>query len=144
MGVYSFSTVTGSIVGPGGSFSFGYGSDNDEGGITVAFLEDKNTMTVGADGGGMHSLHAGRAGTITVRLLKTSAANKLFTDLYRYQTSSPANHGQNTISVRDTARGDVVTGQGCAFKKMSDNAWAKVGNTLEWSFDCIAIDEKLG
>ncbi|MDQ0507410.1 phage protein [Xanthobacter agilis] len=144
MSVYSFSSATGSIDGPGGSFSFGYGSDNDEGGITVTFIEDKNTMTIGADGGGMHSLHAGRAGTITVRLLKTSAVNKLFTDLYRYQTSSPANHGQNTISIRDTVRGDVVTAQGGAFKKMPDNAWAKNGNTLEWSFDCITIDQKLG
>lgn len=144
MATYSFATVTGSIVGPGGSLSFGYGSDNDEGGISTAFLEDKNTMTIGADGGGMHSLHAGRAGTITVRLLKTSAANKLLTDLYRYQTSSPTYHGQNTISVRDTARGDVVTGQKCAFRKMPDNAWAKVGNTMEWVFDCITLDEKLG
>lgn len=144
MATYSFSTVTGSIVGEGGSFSFGYGSDNDEGGISVTFLEDKNTMTIGADGGGMHSLHAGRAGTITVRLLKTSATNALFADLYKYQTSSPAYHGTNTISIRDTNRGDVVVAQNCAFKKMPDNAWAKVGNTLEWSFDCIAITETLG
>lgn len=33
-------------------------------------------MTVGADGEVMHSLHAGKSGTITVTLLKTSPVNK--------------------------------------------------------------------
>lgn len=144
MATYSFQNVTASIVGPGGAFSLGNGSGNSEEGITVAFTEDKNTMTVGADGSGMHSMHAGRSGAITVRLLKTSPVNKQLTDLYRFQTATPTNHGQNTISVRDPARGDVVVALECAFRKMPDNAWAKVGNILEWVFDCIAIDEKLG
>jgi hypothetical protein len=38
--------------------------------------EAKNTMTVGADGEVMHSLHAGKSGTITVTLLKTSRSTK--------------------------------------------------------------------
>lgn len=33
-------------------------------------------MTVGADGEVMHSLHAGKSGTITVTLLKTSRSTK--------------------------------------------------------------------
>ncbi|MFG1260029.1 phage protein [Xanthobacter flavus] len=144
MGTYSFQNVSASINGPGGVFSIGYGSDTADEGISVAFVEDKSTMTIGSDGGGMHSLHAGKAGTITVRLLKTSPVNKQLTDLYRFQTSSPANHGQNLIRVVDTVRGDVVIAQQCAFRKMSDNNWAKVGNVLEWVFDCISIDEKLG
>lgn len=144
MGVYSFMNVTASISGPGGSFALGYGSNNAEEGISVAMTEDKNTMTVGADGSVMHSLHAGRSGSITVRLLKTSPVNKLLNEMYRFQTSSSATHGQNTISVRDPVRGDVVVAQQGAFKKQPDNSFAKVGNILEWSFDCGFIDEKLG
>ncbi|ABS68868.1 putative bacteriophage protein [Xanthobacter versatilis] len=136
--------VTASIVGTGGSFSLGYGSDNAEEGISVSMLEDKNTMMVGADGGVMHSLHAGRAGSITVRLLKTSPVNKQLMDLYRFQTSTPANHGANTLTVRDTMRGDVVVAQKVAFRKIPDNSYAKAGNILEWVFDCGIIDEKLG
>lgn len=144
MATYSFMNVAASITGPGGSFSLGYGSNNAEEGISTAMTEDKNTMTVGADGGVMHSLHAGRSGSITVRLLKTSPVNKQLMDLYRLQTSTPANHGQNTITVRDTRRGDVLVAQLVAFKKIPDNSWAKVGNILEWVFDAGIIDEKLG
>ncbi len=36
----------------------------------------KNTMTIGADGEVMHSLHADKSGTVTVNLLKTSPTNK--------------------------------------------------------------------
>jgi hypothetical protein len=45
--------------------------------------EAKNTMTVGADGEVMHSLHAGKSGTITVTLLKTSPVNKKLSDVQR-------------------------------------------------------------
>lgn len=144
MTTYSFQNVTMSLVGPGVSLSLGHGADNAEGGITVALVEDKNTMTVGADGGVMHSMHAGKAGTITVRLMKTSQQNARLTNAYRYQTANPSNHGRNTITVRDARRGDVIVAQRCAFKKLPDNTFDKVGNTLEWVFDCGIIDEKLG
>lgn len=144
MATYSFQNVTASISGTGGTFSLGYGSDNAEEGISVSMIEDKNTMMVGADGGVMHSMHAGRAGTITVRLLKTSASNKQLSDLYRFQTSSPANHGNNTLTIRDTVRGDTIVAQKVAFRKMPDNAFAKTGNVMEWAFDCGVIDTILG
>ena len=144
MVTYSFMNVAASIVGPGGSFSLGYGSTNAEEGISIEPIGDKNTMTIGADGGGMHSLHADRSGTVTVRLLKTSPVNKQLMDLYRLQTTNPANHGRNTITVRDVRRGDVAVAQECAFKKLPGNQWATVGNTIEWMFDAVHIDEKLG
>ncbi|MBU9403923.1 DUF3277 family protein, partial [Burkholderia multivorans] len=62
MATYSFQDVTATIVGPGGAFSLGYGSANAEEGITIAQAGDKNTMTVGADGEVMHSLHADKSG----------------------------------------------------------------------------------
>jgi hypothetical protein len=60
----------------------GYGSANAEEGITVTMTEAKNTMTIGADGEVMHSLHAGKSGTITVTLLKTSPVNKKLSLMY--------------------------------------------------------------
>jgi hypothetical protein len=144
MATYSFMNVTASIVGPGGSFSLGYGSNNAEEGISIDPAGDKNTMTIGADGGGMHSLHADRSGTVTIRLLKTSPVNQQLMALYKSQTTNPANHGQNTITVRDIRRGDVAVCQECAFKRLPANQWSKVGNTIEWTFDVVTIDETLG
>lgn len=76
MSTYSFMDVTATLTGPTGSIDLGYGSASSEEGIVVAMGGPKNTMTIGADGEVMHSLHADKSGTITVNLLKTSPTNK--------------------------------------------------------------------
>lgn len=144
MTTYSFMSVAATIDGPGGSIPLGYGAEAAEEGITISMIEDKNTMMIGADGGGMHSLHAGRAATITVRLLKTSPVNAQLMNMYNYQSSGPAYHGRNTISIADVARGDTITAQGCAFRKAPDLTYAKNGNTHEWVFDAIRVGQTLG
>lgn len=144
MSTYSFLDVTAAISGPGGNFQLGSSSGAAEEGISVAMAEDKNTMTLGADGSGMHSLHAAKSGTVTVRLLKTSQVNGQLAEMYGFQTKSSANHGQNTITIRDVARGDTITCQQCAFKKFPDLTFAKDGGTVEWTFDAIVIDQQLG
>lgn len=145
MTTYSFLNVQASIVGPGGAFSIGSDAGAAEEGISTSFVEDKNTMTTGAGGDVMHSLHAGKAGQITVRLLKTSPVNQKLSALYNLQTNGGGSlHGLNLITVRDTARGDVVIGREAAFKKHPDLSFAKVGNTVEWVFDVGKLDEMLG
>lgn len=144
-GSYSFLDVQAAIVGPGGSFTIGGpNAANSEEGITITRAEDKNTMTVGADGSGMHSLHAGRHGSVSVRLLKTSPVNQQLMAMYLFQTSSSANHGRNTLSVRNVVSGDTTSARGAAFRRVPDLAYAKDGNTHEWVFDAITIDTILG
>lgn len=143
MSAYSFLDVQAAIRGPGGSFSLS-GVGNAEEGISVAMGDDKSDLTVGADGQGMHSLHAGKSGTVTVRLLKTSPANEQLAALYNFQTSSSSLHGQNTVTVRDTARGDFIVAEQVAFKKMPDLNYAKSGGTNEWVFEAVFIDTTLG
>ena len=144
MATYSFLSVQATISGPGGLLSLANGAAAAEEGITFALDEDKNTKTMGADGAGMHSLHAGRPGTVTVRLLKTSPVNAALMQMYNLQQSTPATWGGNTLTVRDTYRGDVAVARECAFKKAPDLTWAKDGNVNEWVFDAIYIDETLG
>ncbi|MDG0618995.1 DUF3277 family protein [Klebsiella pneumoniae] len=143
-GTYSFIDVSASLTGPTGSIDLGCGSANSEEGITVAMTETKNTMTVGADGEVMHSLHAGKSGTITVTLLKTSPVNKKLSLMYNAQSQSSATWGNNVIVVRNKASGDITTARSCAFQKHPDHANAKVGNTVSWVFDCGKIDQLLG
>ena len=141
---YSFIDVSASLTGPTGSIDLGYGSANSEEGITVVMAEAKNTMTVGADGEVMHSLHAGKSGTITVTLLKTSPFNKKLSLMYNAQSQSSATWGNNVIVVRNKVSGDISTARSCAFQKQPDHANAKVGNTVSWVFDCGKIDQLLG
>ena len=141
---YSFIDVSASLTGPTGSIDLGYGSANSEEGITVTMTEAKNTKTVGADGEEMHSLHAGKSGTITVTLLKTSPVNKKLSLMYNAQSQSSATWGNNVIVVRNKASGDITTARSCAFQKQPDHANAKVGNTVSWVFDCGKIDQLLG
>lgn len=144
MSTYSFLDVHAAITGPGGAFPLGSGVGAAEEGITIARSEDKNTMTTGADGEVMHSLHAGKSGQVTIRLLKTSPVNALLMGMYEFQTTSSTRHGQNTITVGDVARGDFITAREVAFKKAPDLTWAKTANTVEWTFDAGKIDGLLG
>jgi plastocyanin len=144
MSTYSFIDVSASLVGPTGVIDLGYGSATSDEGISISMAEAKNTMTSGADGEVMHSLHAGKSGTLTVTLLKTSPTNKKLSLAYNAQSQSSALWGNNVITVRNSASGDTTVARSVAFQKQPDHANAKVGNTVAWVFDCGKIDQLLG
>lgn len=144
MSVYSFLDVTATIVGVGGSINLAAGAAAAEEGITIEAMEDKNVMTIGADGQGMHSLIANEASMITVRLLKTSPVNSQLQLMYNLQTNSSLTHGQNVITVRDVNRGDIITMLQVAFKKRPTITYAKEGGTIEWVFDGVKTVSILG
>jgi hypothetical protein len=141
---YSFLDVNAGIVGPGGAFSLGNGAGVSDEGITITASEDIGTMTIGADGTGMHSLHADKSGKLAVRLLKTSPTNQLLSALYAFQTAGGASYGQNTIVIVDKSRGDVITASQVGMSKAPDLAYAKEGGTVEWMFNAIKIERTLG
>lgn len=141
---YSFLDVNATLVGVTGIIDLGSGAGVAEEGITVEMTGDKNTMTIGADGSGMHNLAGDKSGTITVRLLKTSPTNAKLSAAYNAQTLSSTLHGQNVITITNPASGDTVVGRGAAFKRQPTLGYAKEGAVQEWSFDCIKIDETLG
>lgn len=144
MSTYSFIDVSASLTGPTGVIDLGYGSANSDEGITVTMTEAKNTMTTGADGEVMHSLHAGKSGTITVNLLKTSPQNKKLSLMYKAQSLSSSLWGNNVIVMRNKASGDIVTARAVAFQRQPDWNNPKVAGTVAWVFDCGKIDEVLG
>ncbi|MCK1783442.1 DUF3277 family protein [Pseudomonas sp. TNT11] len=144
MATYSFLDVNATLVGAGAVIDLGAGSANAEEGITISRVDDKNTMTIGADGEGMHSLHAGKAGTVTLRYLQTSPKNAQLMALYDAQSLSSSLWGQNVISVTNSASGDATGCRSCAFKKVPDMTYKKDGGTYEWIFDAIKIDTILG
>lgn len=144
MATYSFLDVTASLTGPTGVIDLGQGSANSEEGITQTMGGNKNTMTIGADGEVMHSLHADKSGTITVTLLKTSPVNKKLSLAYNAQSQSSATWGNNVIVIRNTASGDISTARSCAFQKQPDFNNAKEGGTVAWVFDCGKIDQLFG
>jgi hypothetical protein len=144
MTTYSFMDVVCSLDGPTGELDLGYGSANAEEGISINRAGDKNTMTVGADGEGMHSLHADKSGQIILRYLKTSPVNAKLMAMYDAQSLSASVWGKNVIITRHTSSGDIHTGRMCAFKKVPDMKYAKDGDILEWVFDVIKLDSVLG
>jgi hypothetical protein len=145
-GNYSFMDVTATITGPGanGVTIAGPQVASAEEGVTIALGEETNTQTIGADGAVMNSLHASRAGTITIRLLKTSPTNKVLQKLYNDQRKQSSLWGRNIITIRDVARNDTYTAYGCAFVRFPSNSYAKVGNTIEWEIHASVVDADLG
>ena len=144
MATYSFQDVVATISGVGGSINLAAGAGVAEEGITIEPMEDKSVMTIGADGSGMHSLVANEASSVTIRLLKTSPVNRQLQEMYNQQTKSSANHGKNTITVRDAVRGDNITLTEVAFKKRPTVTYAKEGGLMEWTFDAIKTTAVLG
>lgn len=144
MTTYSFADVNAAISGPGGSISLAAGAGAAEEGITIAPVADKNIMEMGAGGQGQHSLQAGDASQVTVRLLKTSPTNALLQAMYNYQTSKSVLHGKNTIVVSDLGRGDLVTLTKVAFRRVPDINYAGTAGINEWQFDAIFTDTILG
>lgn len=144
MSTYSFLDVIATITGPGGLFQIGGdGAANTDEGITCE-RADQNTMAIGADGNPMHSLHADRSGTATVRLQKTSPINALLSAMFALQEQSSTLWGINTIVVTNIATGDVYTCTVVAFKKFPSNTYAKDAGMLEWNFDVGIMDPLLG
>lgn len=141
---YSFIDVFATLVGPGGVVSLGSGSGAAEEGITIEPIEDKETMTMGADGTPMHSLHAGRHGNVTIRLLKTSNSNALLQVMYDFQQVSSALWGQNTLVVTHITSGDVATATSVAFRRAPTLTYAKDGGINEWGFSAGYLDRFLG
>lgn len=141
---YSFLDTHVAIVGPGIAINMGAGSGSAEEGITVSPSEDVGTMTIGADGAGMHSLHGNKSGRFTVRLLKTSPVNAQLAAALAFQRTSAANYGQNTLTLVNSVSGDTVTCQQAAFAKWPDLNYAKDGGFNEWVFNCVIIDQGLG
>lgn len=144
MAVYSFLNVQASIAGPGGFAQLAAGAAAAEEGLTIESVEDKNVMTIGADGKGQHSLLATDACTVTVRLLKTSPINQILQAMYELQSASSALWGQNIITVTDSARGDLTLVTQAAFKKKVTLTYAKEGGINEWAFDAISSTTVLG
>lgn len=144
MPAYSFMDVNVTLAGPGVNANLGYGAATAEEGIDIVMAGDKNTMTVGSDGEGMHSLHADKSGQVTIRLLKTSPMNAVLSAAYDFQQLSSASWGQNIITVNQSAAGDIHTARQVAFKKRPDFKYAKDGDILAWVFDAIKIDGLLG
>lgn len=142
--VYSFLNVNATIAGPGGVVNLASGAAAAEEGITIEPVEDKNVMTIGADGKGQHSLIASDAVKVTVRLLKTSPVNAALQLMYNLQSASSALWGINVITVVDSGRNDYTAVQGCAFNKRVPLTYAKEGGINEWVFDGIAANSILG
>lgn len=144
MATYSFQDVVATITGVGGSFDLAAGAGSAEEGITIEAVEDKNVMTIGADGSGMHSLVANSSSTVTVNLLKTSPTNALLQAMYDEQTASSLAHGKNVITVRDVARGDFIVLTKAAFSRRPSVTYAKEGGNMVWTFMAIQTTQVLG
>ena len=134
----------GAFMNPNGILLGGPQAASAEEGITLALQEETNTMTVGADGSVMHSLHASRSGTATFRLLKISPYNNALMMLYNHQRLQSNRWGRNSILIQDFSRGDAYVLLGCAFERFPNNSYAKVGNTIEYTFHCAIMQPYLG
>ncbi|MCI5850584.1 MAG: DUF3277 family protein [Sutterellaceae bacterium] len=144
MATYSFMDVSATLTGAAGVIDLGFGSASAKEGITISLANPRNSMTIGADGGGMHSLRCDKSGTVTVRLLQTSSRNALLQAMYDAQAISSSAWGNNVLTIVNAGNNETTVCRGVAFQKQPDRTYAEDGGTVEWVFDCITIDTVTG
>lgn len=142
-GAYSFLDVNATIAGPGGNFLLSEAGLSEEG-IIITQLSERDVMTMGARGDGMHSLRASRAVRVAVSLLKTGNGNAQLNSMFRYQSLSSSRWGSNIITVTNAVTGDSAVASGGAFVKHADLAYRTEGGLNVWEFMCINSEQFLG
>src|SRR5208282_1668616 len=142
---YSFIDIVCTFTDPfsGQNINLGYGAGTAKEGISFEMLEDKDLMSIGADGSVMHSLRASKGARFSVRLLKTSPVNYQLSSIYAYQSLAPAAWGQNIISARDVLQGDVLRCISVAFSRQPVITYAEDAGMNEWQF-FGTLDQLLG
>ena len=140
MATYSFLNVTATLAGASGIIDLGYGSAVSKEGITVSMAQERDAMTVGADGEVMHSLRMDKSGTIVVRLLYTSPQNAKLQAMFDLQTLTSTGWGANVITIRNKDNDEVITARDVAFARSPDRTYGEDGQMLEWQFNCGKID----
>lgn len=138
--VYAFTDVKATITGPAGSAILADGAGAAEEGITVEPTEETDSMRIGADGSVAHSLHASKAGKVTVRLLKTSPMNAVLHQMYNFQRSSSLHHARNVLVISNIVNGEVYTCTDVAFARMPPNTWSKEAGTIDWEFNASRVE----
>jgi hypothetical protein len=141
--VYSFLDVQATLTAPTASIRLGENGVAREG-IRVAMIDEKDRMQIGADGTGMHTLSASRAGCVTVFLQKASPVNAQLSTLYNYQSTSAANWGNIQITITNPVSGDNITCTEGAFVKRPDVIYDGEGPMLAWAFNFVSVQQVLG
>ena len=135
---YSFLDTSANIqLIPGGVVDLTQGS---EGGISITQENSQNQRRMGASGDWMNVLVAGRPANVQVKFLKNSPAHTLLTAAYNIQSINSAAWGQNSITVKHSALGDLAVFAGVAFTKYPDLIYDVAGEMMTWGFECGRID----
>ena len=87
---------------------------------------------------------AGNAGTVTVRLLKTSNQNALLMAAYNAQRISSSLWGKNVITLVQSNADDAIVCAGCAFVCQPNLEYATDGGIMTWTFHSGKITGMLG
>lgn len=121
---------------PFGTVQLCSGAGSSDEGLVIEAVEETDTMTIGADGSAMHSLHATNAVKVTVNLLKTSPANAVLQSLYNSEKASPLTFGQDVIAGGNVVTGDGHTCSGVAFARKPSYRYGKEPGIMAWEFNC--------
>lgn len=140
---YSFIDVQASLVSPSVGFDIGSAGVSDDA-IRVANVGPKTTMTIGADGDGMHNLFASNAARCEISFIKDGPGNALMSALYNFQGASSANTGNIQIEINNNVTGDSISLTGGAIEKQPDISYTREGAAVVWSLNFISRRDVLG
>lgn len=98
--------------------------------VEVEMSADAFTMVIGADGEGARAASADQSGTVTVRLLQTSAGNDVLSALLTADRLTQL--GTFSLIVKDVSGTSLVLAQQAWVKKMANITFDKEIQAREW------------
>lgn len=110
--------------------------------VTAAYDEDHYAKVAGVDGEVTRSKSNNPMGSVTLRLMQTSASNGWLQTLRRMDKESDA--GVVPVLIRDAGGNDLVICREAWVRKTPDMVREKTAQEQEWVLDCADIDVNLG
>lgn len=108
------------------------GGRGDDEFVSIAKAEETFTYKAGVDGEGTRSESKNNYHTVTITLMRTSAANALLCAIYLGDVTIPGGAGIAPILVRDRQGLSVFAAAEAWITKLPDNVYAKEANTIAW------------
>jgi hypothetical protein len=132
-GTYDFSKYS---VIVGGLMLSGF-SDGDA--ATAKRDEDLQTKKVGIDGAVAFSRSANKSGEISIKLLQTSAANEMLSELFAIDNLVMDGLLDVPIAIVDGLGTSIVSASQCRLKSIPEFTRGKEVGENEWVFDAVDL-----
>lgn len=108
--------------------------------ISVSRNVPRNSLNVGADGGGTNVVANDRSGVVTVTLRKGSAVNAALSDKMKEQEAENGTPSVGKLGIKDFSGESQVDSPKAVLQGFTDMSFSDTEDNNEWSWLCLDLN----